>query len=356
MGINLIDLIAPAPNSVVMILDVHASESGALAILDDLYKQIRAYKDKSVHWIMVVSVPEYQGTKNIVVERYPWVKKSWIHRGFFDAVITRKIVKRYQPDQVFSLQNKGLSFFRGRQLVYLHLPFVLTDHRFRIRLDGKKLWLYQNVIRRSIFHSLRSIDATIVQTHWMKNALISKAGIPAEKIILQQPDVSCNGIGVYEDIPENRKRLFYPATAFTYKNHMTLLKALKYAQKNGFHDYELILTIEPDENEYSRRLHAYAQANGLSVIFGGRIPREKVFEMYTKSVLVFPSYVESFGLPLLEARLTGSPVIASDTPFCREILGGYKKAVYFPEMDEQTLGEYILKICCAEGTEKECVF
>ena len=36
---SLIGLVNPKPNSTVMIYDVHASESGALAILDDLYKQ-----------------------------------------------------------------------------------------------------------------------------------------------------------------------------------------------------------------------------------------------------------------------------------------------------------------------------
>ena len=64
--------------------------------------------------------------------------------------------------------------------------------------------------------------------------------------------------------------------------------------------------------------------------------------MYAKSILVFPSYVESFGLPLLEAKLTETYIIASDTPFCREILNEYDKVEFFEEMDYQTLGDLIL--------------
>lgn len=341
---NLIDIVAPKSGSTVLIYDVHASESGALAILNDLYNQIRAYEDKSVKWIMIVSVPEYQQTENIVVERYPWVKKSWGHRYYFDTVTTRGILKKYKPDQVFSLQNKGISFFHSSQIVYLHLPFILTDHRFDIKVDGKKLWLYQNVISKSIFRSLRKVDTTIVQTHWMKDALVTKAGVSADRIVIQQPDISSNGIGQYEDTPENRRRFFYPATAFTYKNHMILLKALKYAQDKGLEDYELILTIKPNENSYTQQLWEYAQKHGLNVAFDGPVPREKVFEMYTKSVLLFPSYVESFGLPLLEARLTGSPIVASDCPFSREILKGYEGVRFFEEMDYASLGEHVLKI------------
>ena len=341
---TLVELVAPKPNSTVMIYDVHASESGALAILDDLYNQIRAYEDKSINWVFIVSVPEYEETENIKVRRFPWVKKSWGHRYYFDNVTTRGILKEYNPDKVFSLQNKGIPFYKKEQFVYLHLPFILTDHKFDIKIDGKKLWLYQNVVSKSIFASLRKVDKTIVQTQWMKDALVKKAKVKEENIIIQQPDISSNNILEFEDIPENRKRFFYPATAFTYKNHMTLLKALDYAQNNGLSDYEVILTIEENENDYTKSLAEYSKQHNLNVKFGGKIPREEVFKMYAKSVLVFPSYVESFGLPLLEARMTGTYVIASDCPFSREILERYEKADYFLEQDYKELGEILIEL------------
>lgn len=341
---SLIALVDPKPNSTVMIYDVHASESGALAILNDLYSQIKVYEDKSVKWIFIVSTPEYEETENIKVRRFPWVKKNWGFRYFFDTVTTRTLLKEYKPDQVFSLQNKGISYYRKRQLVYLHLPFILTDHKFNIKIDGKKLWLYQNVVSKSIFRSLRKVNLTIVQTEWMKDALIKKAGVQAEKIVIQKPDITCNKIGKYVDSKESRRRFFYPATAFTYKNHLTFLKALNYAQNCGLNNYEVIFTIKPDESEYTRTLYQYAKNNHLNVKFEGKILREKVFEMYTRSVLVFPSYIESFGLPLLEARLAETYIIASDCPFSREILKDYSKVNFFKEMDYRQLGNLILKI------------
>lgn len=339
---SLIGLVNPQPNSTIMIYDVHASESGALAILDDLYKQIRSYSDKSVRWVFVVSTPVYEETKEITVRRFPWVKKNWGYRYYFDTVTTRKLLKEFKPDKVFSLQNKGIDFYKKEQLVYLHLPFILTNHKFDIKVDGKKLWAYQNVISRSIFKSLRKVDMTIVQTEWMKDALIRKAGVPADKIVVQQPDIKCNSIKKFIDCPENRRRIFYPATAFTYKNHMTLLKALSYATKKGLKDYEVIFTIRPDENGYTHQLYEYATENNLNVIFNGPVPREKVFEMYARSILAFPSYVESFGLPLLEAKLSGTYIMASDTPFCHEILDGYEKAEFFGELDYLCLGKLLL--------------
>lgn len=340
---SLIGLVNPQPNSTIMIYDVHASESGALAILDDLYKQIRNYSDKSVKWVFIVSTPEYEETKEITVRRFPWVKQNWGYRYYFDTVTTRKLLKEFKPDKVFSLQNKGIDFYKKVQLVYLHLPFILTDHKFDIKVDGKKLWAYQNIISKSIFKSLRKVDMTIVQTEWMKKALVKKAGVNADKIVVQQPDIKCNDIKDFIDCPENRKRIFYPATAFTYKNHSTLLKALNYATEKGLKDYKVIFTIRLDENAYTQNLYKYVMEHNLNVKFNGPIPREKVFEIYARSILVFPSYVESFGLPLLEAKLSGTYIIASDTPFCHEILDGYDKAEFFEELDYKKLGDMIFE-------------
>lgn len=341
---SLIGIVDPKPNSTVMVYDVHASESGALAILDDLYRQIRAYWDKSVKWVFIVSTPKYEETENIMVRRYPWVKKNWGYRYYFDMVITRVLLKEYKPDKVFSLQNKGIPFYHKEQIVYLHLPFILTDHKFNIRTDGKKLWIYQNIVNKGIFRSLRQVDYTIVQTHWMKDSLVKKARVCEDKIIIQNPDVSTNKIAKFEDTVESRRSFFYPATGFSYKNHMTMLKALNYAQTAGLRNYSLTLTIRENESDLTHELANYVKINNLNVIFGGQIPREKVFEMYAHSVLLFPSYVESFGLPLLEARLTGTYVIASDCPFSREILEGYEKAMFFDEMDYKMMAECILRL------------
>lgn len=341
---SLISIVNPHPNSTILVYDVHASESGALAILNDFYNQIIAYKDKSIKWVFIVSTPKYQNFDNIIVERYPWVKKGWFYRYYFNKITTRSILDRYKPDKVFSLQNEGITFFNKEQIVYLHLPFILTDHKFRLKEDGKTLWLYQNVLSKIIFKSLRRVNCTIVQTQWMKNALVNKAHVAKERIEILEPDITSNKIGLFLDSPENRKSFFYPATAFSYKNHKTLFKAIKYAQDRGLTKYEVLLTIKSDENRYAKKLYSYVKRHNLNVIFGGPIPRDKVFKKYTNSILLFPSYVESFGLPLLEARMTGTFIVASDTPYCREILNGYNKAFFFPEMDYETMGKHILEL------------
>lgn len=341
---SLLELLAPKANSTIMIYDLHASESGALAILDDLYNQIRDYEDKSVKWIMVISTPIYAETENIIVKRFPWTKKNWGYRLFFDFVYSSKLLRLYKPEKVFSLQNKGLDNYSGTQMVYLHLPFVLTEHRFEIKKDGSKLWLYQNVVSKSIFKSLKKVNMIVVQTQWMKDALVNKAGVARDKITVIQPDIRSNKILSCTDNQESRRTFFYPATAFTYKNHMTLLKAINYAKEQGLDDYEVILTIRSDENKLTNKLYKYANENGLNIQFNGPISRQQVFETYSRSTLLFPSLVESFGLPLLEAKLSGCYIITSNCAFSREILDDYDKGIFFEEMDFVDMGKKILEL------------
>ena len=51
----------------------------------------------------------------------------------------------------------------------------------------------------------------------------------------------------------------------------------------------------------------------------GKISHKKVLSMFKKSILLFPSFDETFGLPLIEASSIGTPIVASNRNFVKEI-------------------------------------
>ena len=57
--------------------------------------------------------------------------------------------------------------------------------------------------------------------------------------------------------------------------------------------------------------------------------------------IVYPSVVEGFGLPLVEAKHYGTPVIASDIPVFREIAGD--AIDYFRSLDSQDLARHMIE-------------
>ena len=70
---------------------------------------------------------------------------------------------------------------------------------------------------------------------------------------------------------------------------------------------------------YVGQLHALADELGIAedVVWVGGVPLEETVHFYRAAdVFVYPSFNETFGLPILEAMATGCPVVTSDT--CRD--------------------------------------
>jgi glycosyltransferase involved in cell wall biosynthesis len=104
----------------------------------------------------------------------------------------------------------------------------------------------------------------------------------------------------------------------------------------------LLLTGTPDESRWSRRTFALAEQLGVAerVCFVGDVPNTKVPELVGgASVVVFPTWCESFGLPLAEALAMGAPAVAADIPACREV--GGEAARYYAAGDARSLADAI---------------
>ena len=60
---------------------------------------------------------------------------------------------------------------------------------------------------------------------------------------------------------------------------------------------------------------------------------------YAQQTLLFPSYIETFGLPLQEARGYGAEIIVSDCDFAHEVLEEYDRCKYVPWDDATAWAE-----------------
>ena len=76
------------------------------------------------------------------------------------------------------------------------------------------------------------------------------------------------------------------------------------------------------------------------VRFLGHVAYGDILRFYRgAAALVFPSLLESFGHPLLEAMLAGTPVLAADIPALREV--GGDAALYFDPHDPADLARAV---------------
>lgn len=108
-----------------------------------------------------------------------------------------------------------------------------------------------------------------------------------------------------------------------HKNQRVLVEALS-ALRAGHPDLGLVLVGQPDPR-FPDEVGALVAALGLAgrVYRFARVGDEELLDLYAHAAaFAFPSVVEGFGLPVLEAMAAGLAVVASDAEAVQEVAGG----------------------------------
>ena len=318
----------------ILVVDVAADTSGAQSIVWHFCSEFKRHTENTYYFCL--SVADAGDADNITVLRFPYVKKSWVHRLYFDYIVAPFLVKKYDIDYVISLQNTLIPV-KISQTLYLHQPLPFVEHRFSL-FKSPQLWVYQNVISKLIYKSISKAEKVVVQTNWMKEAVLATERSSVEKISVEPPRWEPKQVYHFsEDLWD--KSFFYPATSHEYKNHYLLFRALILLAKKEI-SVKVLLTITPDQltKECKRLL---PEVHDM-LTFTGSLSHNEVMRRYSLSALVFPSYVETYGLPLLEARMSNTYILASDCPFSREVLSGYNRARFFDPFNAQALANQMM--------------
>lgn len=148
--------------------------------------------------------------------------------------------------------------------------------------------------------------------------------------------------------PGNRRQttpfFFYPARPWKHKNHHSLLRAFRlYRERAGTAAWRLVLTAGNDQlTSHLKRLAGELNL-GSDVDFTGDVSDEQLAGYYQNAAaLVFPSYYEGFGIPLLEAMHFGLPIICGRGGSQMEIAGD--AALYVDVDDIEQLAEAMCRI------------
>lgn len=317
----------------VLVVDVAAEYGGAATILNQFINEFK--QDFTTEYIVVLSKIHYPEESNIKFVYLEWVKRSYFHRLYFDNIYINKLVKQYNPDLVFSLQNKALRIGKVEQYVYFQNALPIAEKRFSL-WESRELWIYQNIIGNLVRHSLKRADLIYVQAFWMKDVLSNKWRISKDRIAVKKPKSGINAVHNDDyECKQEETSFFYPANRALYKNHKILFKAMKLLWDNEKINNPLILTVEEKELGY---LYGDVFANkDYPIVFAGRLGSKEMIDQYRQSVLVFPSYIETVGLPLIEAKELGSVIVAADCAYAHEAIGDYEKAYYFNPSNEWEL-------------------
>lgn len=212
---------------------------------------------------------------------------------------------------LFAVRGKVVLFLQNR---YLMGAGSLDGFpvRVRVRLHLERLWLRV---------SIRNVDTVVVQSPTMQRDVASALGRSASVMPL------CAGAEIYPrravrssgPVPTQYDFLFV-ATGEPHKNHARLLDAWRLLRCEGL-EPSLCLTVSVQHYPELARQIERARSEGLKVHNLGSLAHDKVQELYGHTqALIYPSTFESLGLPLIEARRAGLPVVAAELDYVRDVL------------------------------------
>jgi glycosyltransferase involved in cell wall biosynthesis len=321
-------------------------EGGPLTVLLDLYSWASNNAKKEFIFIInsksLMPLTDYQHIKYIEV---PFSKKYWINRVIVEYLYFFYLSLKLKPFLWFSLHDISPNVRSSVRAVYCHNATFIYKTSFKDFFVDKKTYLFSKFYRHLYKINIRKNKHVYVQQHWMANEFQLIYGI--KNIIVaplsRKKDYVPNKIKINDalsthigakDYP-NRKLFLFPSYPRPFKNFEVICEAFEQIDKNL--DCCVLLTIDGSENVYAKNIVAkYGQNNKIKFI--GIQPRSTMPYLYEKvDALIFPSKLETWGLPLSEFSLTGKPIFASDMPHCNETLLDYENACYFEPDDSNEL-------------------
>lgn len=324
------------------------NSGGVYSVLEDFYNDVCKFNEdnKNVEWIFLLSGNYFKETSQIKIIDKMSIKKSWVKRLAFEFWNGKKIINNLEPDIYIYLQNTmTLGVKAPNKWAYLHqaLPYQEEMSFSLFKKSERKLWIYQKLVGKIINFTLKHGNTNVVvQTKWMKKAVLNKNLIGSKDIYVLPPKIDLSHIDQRRSQVDETKMdsFFYPATGMEYKNHRLLFEAAEVLENMGY-DFNIDCTLTNEE------LNKLELTPPRSVTCLGRISRSEVMDRYKSEALVFPSLIETFGLPILEAAVSNDFIIIGNTSFGREILANYTNKVFFNVKSVNDLVDKMKK--CLDG-------
>jgi glycosyltransferase involved in cell wall biosynthesis len=174
----------------------------------------------------------------------------------------------------------------------------------------------------------------VVQQKWIRKEFMQRYG--ASSVVVAHPVDSING-GAREPRSGNTTVFFFPALSRFFKNFEVICEAVALLTLKGITQFEVRLTIDGKENLYSAGLFKRFRTLGAIRFIGRQNQAQMVAQYAAADCLLFPSRLETWGLPITEAKGLQIPMLVVDLPYAHETVGTYDKVRFFPATDAVAL-------------------
>lgn len=246
---------------------------------------------------------------------------SWGKRLWYEYCRFNRLSKQLGNIRLWlSLHDTSPRVCADIKAVYCQTSYPFYKFRWHDFAMDYKIPLFSMLTKFVYKFNSKSTDRFIIQQNWFLKALSKTIRMPESRFILFPPSKPDIKIQESEIPTSNRTPLFFfPSTPDCHKNFEALLEAARILErKYGKQRFKVKITITGRENRYAQWLLRRWGDVG-SVEFCGFLSKADLFDTYRKAdCLVFPSLIESWGLPISEFLPYKKPMILSDLPYAHE--------------------------------------
>mgnify|MGYP000392122363 CR=1 FL=1 len=246
------------------------------------------------------------GPRSFLTKKFPSVWRS---------LLLNKELSKFDLDVYHGLSHEippGINSSNFLKVVTIHdLLYLKFPKNFSV--------IDRNVYHRKFLYSVQNADIVVAICEQTKRDIIEYLKVPEDKIHVVYQSCSPR---FYEDASSDEKKvvsdkyeikneyIFHVAAMEPNKNTLSIVKAFKSIMNDVSHD----LILVGRGGEYKNKVISYIESENLKdrVKILEDVPMSDLPALYQMaSLFVFPSFYEGFGIPIIEAQFSKTPVITS---------------------------------------------
>lgn len=315
----------------IVISGINLFEGGPLSVykdcLDNIIKSRLNENNKIVAFVNKKELFVEYADKVTVIE-LPKSRKNYLYRFWYEYIYFYFYSKRENIDVWFSLHDITPNVNANKRYVYCHNPSPFMKTELKNLKYSYKNFLFSIFYKYLYKINIKKNTAVIVQQDWMRQEFIKMYKL--KNVIVARPTANISE-GSHNNSKEkkNKFKFIYAAFPRFFKNFEVICEACKVLEEKGVDGFEVLLTLDGTENKYSLNLiNKYRNLDSIKFI--GLQNRNDLFSLYQQvNCMIFPSKLETWGLPISEFKQTGKPILAADLPYAYETIGTYNKVCFF---------------------------
>lgn len=324
----------------IVLSGINLIEGGPLTIYEDCLRCVEKYFLENYEIVALVHNRELFSEFDSKIKFIEFMdsKKSYLKRFYYEYFYFKRLSKKLKPYLWFSLHDMTPNVVTDKRAVYCHNPIIFYDVKRKDMINEFKMFMFSRFYKYIYKINIKKNNFVVVQQDWIRKRF--KKIFKIKNVVVAHPNVVIDDSNNnYKNTKIVKNSFLYPSFPRIFKNFEVICKAVEILENKNIENFKVYLTIDGNENIYSKEIvEKYGRLKCIEFI--GLQTRENLMKYYSKiETVIFPSKLETWGLPISEAKAFGKNIILADLEYAHETLGTYEKVMFFGPDDAEKLAE-----------------